>query len=462
MVGGAMMSDSDLTYKVVKGVAAVALGAAAFWSCGFLWDRGLERYAGTGRKGSQWVRKNLKYKPGSTTEYLSKVLKKHSDNRKKRRPRRVYMDGCFDMMHYGHANALRQAKACGDYLIVGVVSDEEILKNKGPPVFSEEERITMVEAVKWVDEVIRGVPYEVSEEFMTQTLFKKHKIDYIIHGDDPCLLPDGRDAYELAKKAGRYWEIKRTEGVSSTDIVGRMLLCYHHFSPLTQRRKVKTKSMENIEHDFSLGWSDDDLSEDEAEQPVTPRSNIRLSNFMPTSRRLIQFANDCKADKDSKVVYIDGAFDMFHPGHAKILKQAKALGDYLIVGLHDDDVISRSRGRHYPIMSLHERSLSVLACRYVDEIIIGAPQQITKELLTVFNISIVAHGTVYESEVAEDHYALAVEDGIFVEIQSESKLSTGEIVKRILSNKDNFEAKFARKSKTEAAYYEKKKFVVEQ
>ena len=53
MVGGAMMSDSDLTYKVVKGVAAVALGAAAFWSCGFLWDRGLERYAGTGRKGSQ-------------------------------------------------------------------------------------------------------------------------------------------------------------------------------------------------------------------------------------------------------------------------------------------------------------------------------------------------------------------------------------------------------------------------
>lgn len=53
---------------------------------------------------------------------------------------RVYMDGCFDLMHYGHANALRQAKALGDELIVGLVSDEEILANKGPPVLSMEER----------------------------------------------------------------------------------------------------------------------------------------------------------------------------------------------------------------------------------------------------------------------------------------------------------------------------------
>ena len=40
---------------------------------------------------------------------------------------RVYMDGCFDLMHYGHANALRQAKALGDELVVGLVSDDEVL-----------------------------------------------------------------------------------------------------------------------------------------------------------------------------------------------------------------------------------------------------------------------------------------------------------------------------------------------
>lgn len=47
---------------------------------------------------------------------------------------RVWVDGCFDMMHYGHANALRQAKEMGDILVVGVHSDAEIEANKGPTV----------------------------------------------------------------------------------------------------------------------------------------------------------------------------------------------------------------------------------------------------------------------------------------------------------------------------------------
>ena len=62
----------------------------------------------------------------------------------KRKPRnrrvRVYMDGCFDLVHYGHANALRQAKALGDELVVGVVNDEVIAEHKGPPVLNMEER----------------------------------------------------------------------------------------------------------------------------------------------------------------------------------------------------------------------------------------------------------------------------------------------------------------------------------
>ncbi|KAJ0524891.1 putative ethanolamine-phosphate cytidylyltransferase [Helianthus annuus] len=63
--------------------------------------------------------------------------------RKKKRPVRVYMDGCFDMIHYGHCNALRQTRALGDQLIIGVVNDEEIIVNKGPPVTPLNERLAV-------------------------------------------------------------------------------------------------------------------------------------------------------------------------------------------------------------------------------------------------------------------------------------------------------------------------------
>lgn len=46
----------------------------------------------------------------------------------------------YDMVHFGHANALRQAKALGNKLIVGIHNDAEITKHKGPPVFTQEER----------------------------------------------------------------------------------------------------------------------------------------------------------------------------------------------------------------------------------------------------------------------------------------------------------------------------------
>lgn len=52
----------------------------------------------------------------------------------------TYLFYSYDMMHFGHANSLRQAKALGQKLIVGVHTDAEITKHKGPPVFTEQER----------------------------------------------------------------------------------------------------------------------------------------------------------------------------------------------------------------------------------------------------------------------------------------------------------------------------------
>jgi len=50
------------------------------------------------------------------------------------------------------------------------------------------------------------------------------KGDYALHGDDPVLNPDGSDTYQPFKDANRFKLLKRTEGVSTTDIVGRLLL----------------------------------------------------------------------------------------------------------------------------------------------------------------------------------------------------------------------------------------------
>ncbi|RWW62716.1 hypothetical protein BHE74_00030141 [Ensete ventricosum] len=71
--------------------------------------------------------------------------------RRRKKPVRVYMDGCFDMMHYGHCNALRQARALGDQLVVGVVSDDEITANKGPPVTPLHERYV---GIVWISRAL--------------------------------------------------------------------------------------------------------------------------------------------------------------------------------------------------------------------------------------------------------------------------------------------------------------------
>lgn len=370
--------------------------------------------------------------------------------RKNNKPIRVYMDGCFDMMHYGHCNALRQARALGDQLVVGVVSDAEITLNKGPPVTPLHERMIMVSALKWVDEVIPDAPYAITEEFMKK-LFDEYNIDYIIHGDDPCLLPDGTDAYALAKKAGRYKQIKRTEGVSSTDIVGRMLLC------VRERPSSESQNHSSLQRQFSHGHSQ------KSEDGGGSGSGTRISHFLPTSRRIVQFSNGKGPGPAARIVYIDGAFDLFHAGHVEILRLARGLGDFLLVGIHTDQTVSAKRGVHRPIMNLHERSLSVLACRYVDEVIIGAPLEVSRDMITTFDISLVVHGTVAEDSDFQKEkgnpYEVPISMGIFKVLESPLDITTSTIIRRIVSNHEAYQKRNEKKAESERRYYEQKTHV---
>jgi len=62
-------------------------------------------------------------------------------------------------------------------------------------------------------------------------------------------------------------------------------------------------------------------------------------------------------------------------------------GDYLIVGVHDDSSVKSYMGEDYPIMTLNERVMSVLACKYVDEVILGVPLQLTAEIVEEFKVT---------------------------------------------------------------------------
>lgn len=58
-----------------------------------------------------------------------------------------------------------------------------------------------------------------------------------------------------------------------------------------------------------------------------------------TTQKLIQFSNGKEPKPSDRIVYIDGTFDLFHAGHAELLKAAKTMGDFLLVGIHDDAVL---------------------------------------------------------------------------------------------------------------------------
>jgi cytidyltransferase-like protein len=207
------------------------------------------------------------------------------------------MDGAFDMMHYGHMNAFRKGRAMGTTLVVGVNSDESVTQCKGAPVMNDAvwgahphtkptsislyfplifltyigtdghgQRMqicgwgsTLLSLVFFYitlspslfSQVVPNVPYVMNDKYL-KWVIEEYRIDYVVHGDDPCIV-DGRDVYESAQKmgektpkltptppslphlfgarintllslSGKYLTIPRTEGISTTDIVGRMLL----------------------------------------------------------------------------------------------------------------------------------------------------------------------------------------------------------------------------------------------
>ena len=139
-------------------------------------------------------------------------------------------------------------------------------------------------------------------------------------------MADGTDCYQAVKDAGLYRECKRTQGVSTTELVGRMLLMTrdHHKRGESSISNVNPQDLGSFS---SVGGG-----------KKKPQQRTTVSHFLPTSKRIVQFSEGREPKETDRIVYVDGTFDLFHIGHIEFLKRAKALGDFLIVGVHDDQV----------------------------------------------------------------------------------------------------------------------------
>lgn len=143
------------------------------------------------------------------------------------RPTRIYADGVFDLFHLGHMRVLQQAKTAfpDTYLIVGVTGDRETHKRKGLTVMSAAERAESVRHCRWVDEVIEDCPWIINIPFL-----EKHNIDFVAHDDEPYGASDGGDdIYKPLKEKGMFLVTQRTEGVSTTGIITKIVRDYEQY-----------------------------------------------------------------------------------------------------------------------------------------------------------------------------------------------------------------------------------------
>ncbi|KAF2662232.1 choline-phosphate cytidylyltransferase B [Lophiostoma macrostomum CBS 122681] len=155
---------------------------------------------------------------------------------------RVYADGVFDLFHLGHMRALQQAKTAfpDTYLIVGVTGDKETHRRKGLTVLSAKERAESVRHCKWVDEVVEDCPWIVGH---APEFIEKHKIDYVAHDDIPYGADEGDDVYAPIKERGMFLVTQRTEGLSTTGIITKIVKDYDQYIDRQLKRGTSRKEL---------------------------------------------------------------------------------------------------------------------------------------------------------------------------------------------------------------------------
>jgi len=110
-----------------------------------------------------------------------------------------------------------------------------------------------------------------------------------------------------------------------------------------------------------------------------------------------------------KISFVNGCFDVLHPGHIKLLEYARSFGDYLIVAIDSDRKVAEMKGPERPIFSQSDRSLMLSSIRCVDVVHIFDTKTELEELLESIKPDTVVVGSDWKGkEVVGSHYAKSV------------------------------------------------------
>ncbi|EJW03330.1 hypothetical protein EDEG_02338 [Edhazardia aedis USNM 41457] len=302
---------------------------------------------------------------------------------------------------------------------------------------TDKERLEVIKSCKWADLIIKDCPYVAD-----YSLYKKVGIEMLTHGSDIVLDNSGNDMYGEAKKEGKFRVFERTYGSSTSNLVGRMLLKKKVKEPVSKKMldyhnelalKFQEDWVDNLGSKFAdvpvyeikdflyknlditqlctdsklknqnlqrLSIDDKDNNENDTKNSINTKNNtnkiidntdINNNNIKRMKNSDSTLSQTYNSTKKQRTVYIDGSFDLYHAGHASIIKHARHRADKLIIGLHNDDEIRKYK-LESPIMATSERKLILLSNRYIDKIIDNAPYIPTDDFVKKYNIDEIVCG----------------------------------------------------------------------
>lgn len=128
----------------------------------------------------------------------------------------VLAEGVWDLVHYNHIEFLQDAKAFGNWLLVGVVSDKTTNSYKRPAILTEDERLRTIRALPFVDNAfVYDGPFVPELE---ESLIERFEVDVVVYGS-----PGFDDYYAPAIQRGIMQRLAYRSGLSSTEIVRRVV-----------------------------------------------------------------------------------------------------------------------------------------------------------------------------------------------------------------------------------------------